>query len=230
MPWTKTQKQIAVMAGRQAGLDEDMRKLILRQFPNAFNNRAQGPALNDGDSGGRPHPNPLPGGEGERDSGGPSSTSPRLNNADFERFMAIVEDRAGGRILHFTPGYWQDKAGSRSAVANERMGAKIRALYRDYQAQDSGGGRYRLDGLVWRFSGGRTSKVEELKPKEAWNLIEMLKALVAKRGPVPEAKPSALQERLFSERELPGLTQGLRPGSPKTPTAHPALAHEEIPF
>lgn len=178
MAWTAKQVQLAVMACRQAGIDDAARKLILRQFPHALFNR-QGIPVSD-----------------------PSSTSARLDNADFEDFMAIVEDRAGGKILHFTPGYFGDKVGSRSVHANERMGSKIRELYRAYLLQ--GDGRYRLEGLVWRFSAQRTSQVDELKPREAWNLIEMLKNLRKSQGVASET--SGGSRKVDSEDEVSGTS------------------------
>lgn len=178
--WTSKQRQIAGMACKHAGLDDAARKLVLRQFPNAL----------------------LPG------SKEPSSTSEMLTQRDFERFMAIVEDRAGGHLRGFTSGYWQEKAGLRSQVASERMAAKIRALYADYQAQppEVDGGRYRLDGLVYRMSGQTTSAPEEMTPKDAWNLIEMLKALIARRGEPQPPKPRDRQPRLFSNLDPVGAT------------------------
>jgi hypothetical protein len=180
MPWTKKQRQIAGMACRDAGIDDAARKLLLRQLPNAMFNAGGVPV------------------------GDPSSTSPRLSQADFERFMAVIEDRAGGKLLNYSAHYWQDKAGSRSTVANERMTTKIMSLYREYESQECGGldghGIYGLDGLVRRFSNQRTAVIEELQPKEAWNLIEMLKAVIARRGSSkPDARPQ--QRRLFSDCE-----------------------------
>jgi hypothetical protein len=39
-----------------------------------------------------------------------TSTSPKLTNRDFEAFMAIIERQAGGKVMHFTDGFWQRSA------------------------------------------------------------------------------------------------------------------------
>lgn len=80
MSWTKSQKQTAIIACRNAGIDEDHRELILRQFPHAMH------------------------------KGRITSTSPALSNTDFEQFMAIIERTAGGELPKFTMHYWQKKA------------------------------------------------------------------------------------------------------------------------
>lgn len=219
MAWTDKQKQIAVRACRQAGLDDAARMMLLRQIRNAMFTSAGVPA-ND-----------------------PSSTSSKLTNADFERFMAIVEDRAGGRVLNFSQNYWQEKAGSRSDNVNERMAWKIKELYRVYESQQAGGleghGIYGLEGLVSRFSSHRTRELDELTPKEAWNLIEMLKIVVSRRGEPAPPEVRDRQERLFSDRELPGAgptltTVGPAPAAPprKRRAREPqkAMETEDIPF
>lgn len=81
MAWTNTQKQIAVRACRAAGMDDDARVFILRQFKHAK--------------------------VGEKIT----STAPALTNQDFAEFMSIVERSAGGKILHFTSRYWAAQAG-----------------------------------------------------------------------------------------------------------------------
>ena len=80
MAWTSKQKQLAVRACRAAAISEDVRTdMILRNFAHAHY---------DGDI---------------------TSTSPKLTNQDFAAFMAIVERHAGGKILHFTAGYWDER-------------------------------------------------------------------------------------------------------------------------
>ncbi len=79
--WTNKQKALAVRACKSIGLGDDQRKLILRQLG--------GHALiNDQ----------------------PTSTSPRLTQADFEKFMAYVESYASDSRLMSKPAYyWQDQ-------------------------------------------------------------------------------------------------------------------------
>jgi hypothetical protein len=119
------------------------------------------------------------------------ASSKDLDQAGFEDVMAVLEDMLEDKVTRgqgdkvtkgdpFTPSpphpvtlssssptYWRDKVAARSLNGNARMVHKIREL-----AQRS---IYPLDRLVWRQSGGRTSDVEQLLPREAWKLIEMLK-------------------------------------------------------
>lgn len=203
MPWSNKQKQIAVRACRQAGIDDAVRKLLLRQLPHAVVD------------------------------GQPTSTAGALDNKDFERFMALVEDRAGGKVLHFTSSYWGDKAASRSTSASERQAHKINLLYREYSSQDAGGltghGIYGLTGLVRRMSAQRTGRIEELTPSEAHNLIELLGALIKRRGLVRDQQR---QQRLFSDFDPTAGTPGTPGRSRRRRNLKhpPALTADEIPF
>lgn len=113
-------------------------------------------------------------------------SSKSLSQAQFEDVMAVMEDMGFSRerVLHqerasFTgtsgsatravSTYWRDKVAGRGRIANARMIHKIRELSEKCP-------RYTLSALALRFSDRRTSAVEELKGKEAWDLIEMLKA------------------------------------------------------
>jgi hypothetical protein len=42
--------------------------------------------------------------------------------------------------------------------------------------------RYDLGAQVMKFSGGRSERPEDLRPHEAWALIEMLKAAAKREG------------------------------------------------
>jgi len=90
MAWSKKQKMIAVLACKSAGIGDEHRKLILRQFDNAMHD-----------------------GKGKR-QGDPSSTSRQLTNADFEQFMAIIERHANGQVKAgrqtYTKHDWLNKA------------------------------------------------------------------------------------------------------------------------
>ena len=87
MSWSDQQKQIAARAAAAAGMDDDARKFVLRQFPNSLFDR-KGQA-----------------------TGTPSSTSSRLNQGDFEHYMAIVERGCPNEtVLTFPRGYWMRKA------------------------------------------------------------------------------------------------------------------------
>jgi hypothetical protein len=131
MAWTKTQKQLAVRACREAGISEEQRvDMILRNFTNAHH------------------------------GGDITSTSPKLSNTDYEAFMAIVENYAGGKVLHFTEGYWRKHAGDGLG----RMRCKALALAAELERH----GKLLPDGVGlcgWinkRVSGGQFNRVEEL--------------------------------------------------------------------
>lgn len=89
MPWTNKQKATAVQSCRAAKISDEHRKLLLRQFRNAHFD-AKGDRCDE-----------------------PTSTSKRLSNADFEAFMAVVEQSNSGRLPGFTAAYWSKKSGDR---------------------------------------------------------------------------------------------------------------------
>jgi hypothetical protein len=132
MPWTSKQKQLAVRACHAARIDEDQRRdLILRNFANAR----------------------LP-------DGRISSTSSRLNNSDFEQFMAIVESYAGGQVLHFTRRYWQGQARDRY----HRMRARALAIAAELEARGllHAGGAGLAGWIQNRVTRGATARIEDL--------------------------------------------------------------------
>lgn len=210
MPWTAKQKQTAVIICKQVGIDNDIRKLILRQLPNA-----------------------IPSGGGE-----PSSTAKALNQRDFERFMAIVEDRAGGKLNGFDRGHFASKVASQSTNASERQAQKIRELYDELCARGGklpGAGIYGFDGLVRKVTNNRTVALEQLTPREASNMIGMLQAMISRRRPAA-ADPKERQSRMFSDHELTAAGVGGTPqlaGRKVQPEDDPltrAMAGDEIPF
>ena len=95
-----------------------------------------------------------------------------LDNRGVENVMAVLE--ASGFDSHPAgPTYWQDKAASRGTTAGERMVHLIEEL--------APGVPYPLGALVRKHSGGRTDEPSKLRPGEAWNLIEMLKAAAGRQ-------------------------------------------------
>ncbi|MEZ6193966.1 MAG: hypothetical protein R3C45_22195, partial [Phycisphaerales bacterium] len=100
MAWTNRQKMVAAQVCREAGLDDDHRKLVLRQFRRAMYD-ADGLACDQ-----------------------PSSRSKRLTNRDFEQFMAIIERSAGGKLKGYSVTYWQRMADD----VLQRMRYRARAI------------------------------------------------------------------------------------------------------
>jgi hypothetical protein len=91
-----------------------------------------------------------------------------LSNAAFEDCMAVLECQGFTDSVN-KAGYWQGVVERRGNFCNPRMARMIHNMAFDC--------RYTLVNLVMKFSDGRTSEVDELKPREAWMLIEMLKAV-----------------------------------------------------
>jgi hypothetical protein len=95
------------------------------------------------------------------------SSSKDLDQEGFERTMAAMEGYGGDDRCGT---YWRDRQAAREGLCGERAFFKIRQLI-PHQ-------RYSLESLVWRFSEGRSEDPRCLQPREAWNLIEMLKAVI----------------------------------------------------
>lgn len=101
-------------------------------------------------------------------------TCKALTEGAFEDCMAVLEDSGFVDQLH-GPRYWRKKAAGQGAA--DRMAHKVRELWEESDR------RYPLDALVKRFSAGRTMTPEQLHPREAWNLIEMLKSCAEREAP-----------------------------------------------
>lgn len=167
MAWTDLQKQIAVRACSAAGLTDERRKLILRQLWRSMFDR-QGKAIAE-----------------------PSSTSLKLNNSDFEHFMAIVERFSGGQVKtidsrtgqpSFSLGYWQRKAADDLA----RMRGFVRkiettlVLERIFEEESS-----LLGWIKSRVCDGQAKALDDLDFGELYALIEGLKAFALRHGIKP---------------------------------------------
>lgn len=114
------------------------------------------------------------------------ASSKDLDNAGVEDVMAVFEDM-GFDSHPRGKTYWRDKVKRRaSGRGGERQVDLIRRL--------AAGHRYSLEALCLRFSGQRTENVEKLTSREAWSLIEMLKATAAR-----EARANRQQKLAFME-------------------------------
>jgi len=164
MPTTQQFRLIHV-AARQAGLDDGLYRLVLRNV-------------------------------------GGVKSSKELTQAGFEDVMAVFED-SGFREIGKPPTYWRDKVSIRGVFCGERMARKITEL-----AAEQG---YALAGLCRRFSNDRVEGVDKLKPRQAWKLIEMLKAVV-------DRNQQAASESRISE--------GDGPRSPAMATMGPRMPSE----
>ena len=151
MAWTKKQKLTAIRACEEAGISEEQRRdLILRNFEHAHY------------------------------QGKITSTAPKLSNEDFEAFMAIVEHTAGGKVLHFSAGYWQ-------ACADDRL-SRMRGRTSRIAAALEAAGKLAADGvglagwIAKRVSQGAAQRVEELEYHGLLALILGLQAYADQNG------------------------------------------------
>jgi phage gp16-like protein len=104
-----------------------------------------------------------------------------LTNEDVERVMDVMEGMGFEDSKHGA-GYWGRKAARIGFAANDRMIRKIETMAAET--------KYPLAALVHRFSSKRTDQVQQLLPREAWQLIEALKAIIAREGSIqPDLGP-----------------------------------------
>src|SRR3989304_3875428 len=138
LAWTRAQKPTAVEACRCLGMDDADREFLLRQFPASIHD------------------------------GRPTSTSPRLTNADFEQFMAILESRAGGALRLsrrvYDRGYWQAKA--QDGLQRFRHRILNIACCLEQRGDLAAGGVGLAGWIEHRVSGGRTNTISELTMPE----------------------------------------------------------------
>jgi hypothetical protein len=119
---------------------------------------------------------------------GVASTT-QLNNTQVEDVMDVLEslgfvDRDNGA------GYWAGKVQRRGQAVNERMLRKIEAMAAET--------KYPLPALVRRMTNKRTDRAEQLLPREAWQMIEALKAIIERGEHAPE---ELAQERAVARAE-----------------------------
>jgi hypothetical protein len=143
MPWTKPQIRAAAIAARHAGWNEQQRGMAL----SSLGNRAV--------HGGRA-----------------TSKSPRLNQDDYEQYMATAEASAGGTLPGFTPGYWYAKA----TDIIQRQRHAIRKLAADADVPSEA----YLDGMIDKATGGKATSLDDLDRlndrRVAAKVIDLLKS------------------------------------------------------
>lgn len=135
-----------------------------------------------------------------RTAGGGVESSKDLDQAGFERVMAYFECLGFVDSVH-GEGHWSARWERRGVVASERQ---VRLILR--LAEDS---RYELPALCLRFSGQQSSRPEGLTPRQAYALIEMLKASAAREtdgpgqcGP-PRLRPPSRPAHPPRDRHIP---------------------------
>ncbi len=155
MAWTNAQKSLFAQACKTIGYGQEQRHMVLSSFRNATS------ASTD-------HP---------------TSTSKRLNNADFEHAMAIVENASGGHIkvkwtvsgkLRFGALHFARKADDDLARMRRLAGAIVAQLEASGNLEPNGVG---LAGWIEkRITRGRTNRIDQLTYKEMHALINSLRS------------------------------------------------------
>lgn len=144
MAWTKPQKMRFAEACRAIGLDAEARHEVLSVLPNAHC--------------GKTHP---------------TSTSPKLNNGDFERAMAIVEAQTPGQRIVLKTKTWGALHFARKVQGDtSRMNRRVRHLVDAIKAKVPS---FDLPAFISRQTGGDKDRVELLEYRETQKLIEALK-------------------------------------------------------
>ena len=94
-----------------------------------------------------------------------------LSQSGFEDVMAVIEE-SGFQESGKPANYWRSKVSRRGVFCGERMANRIVSL--------AAGQPYDLAGLCRRVSDQRVDRVDRLTPREAYNMIEMLKAMASR--------------------------------------------------
>lgn len=153
MSWSKDQKKLFVIACKAIGYGEEQRHAILSMLPHAVTSS-------------KPHP---------------SSTSKRLNQADFEQAMAVVESMTPDKqIKGFGALHFAKKADDYLGNMRRKVGAIAGRLEAAGKLEPGGAG---LAGWISsRVTGGGTDRLDQLDYNELYNLIEGLKKYAARNG------------------------------------------------
>ena len=155
MSWTTKQRQTFAVACKRAGIPEDHRKLILRQFDGALYD------------------------ERGRATGEPSSRSRYLNNSDFEQAMAVVEKSAGGQVPGFSPEYWQEQSVADLQRFRHRILQYVDQLERAGLLYAGGRG---LQGWIRKRVDSQTDRIEDLDYHGLRALYDGLRAYGQRHG------------------------------------------------
>jgi hypothetical protein len=134
-------------------------------------------------------------------------SSKMLTQAGFEDVMAVLEDM-GFRDTAHAPAraargdYWRGKVAVRGQQCGGRMVHKIRELAERQS-------KYTLIGLCHLASQYRAADPEHLRPREAWNLIEMLKDVIKRTGNQPALFPPATSNQQPATSPATSLENGV---------------------
>jgi hypothetical protein len=114
------------------------------------------------------------------------ASTTQLDNTQVEDVMDVLESMGFVDRDHGA-GYWAGKVQRRGHAVNERMLRKIEAMAAET--------KYPLGALVRRMTSKRTDRPEQLLPREAWQLIEALKAIIDRPESAPAVEPEELADQ-----------------------------------
>jgi hypothetical protein len=159
-------------------------------------------------------------------------SSKLLDQPGYEACMAWMEDLGWVQVIENRPvmGYWRAKVGS--PYANTRLQFKVNELYAQYDAAvRHGAGRlYPLVSLIGNATEHRTTDLRRLYPREAMNLIEMLKDKIAQASPPASASRPQSGPAEDSPWQAEGAAVGTDASAPDESPVGATLTAEEIPF
>ena len=113
-------------------------------------------------------------GQYKQPSGKPVTSCKQLNNAQLEDLLAICEAH-GWRMPGKPANHFRFKVAIESHIASFAQQEAIKKL-----AGDLGWADEQLSGMLKRMTGGFVTNVAALKPGQAYNVIESLKAILGR--------------------------------------------------
>ena len=114
-------------------------------------------------------------GQYRQPSGAPVTSCKQLNNSQMEDLLAICEAN-GWRMPGKPEDFYRHKVAIGSDFASLAMQVGITNL-----AGDLGWNAFQLGGLLKKMTGGRADNVAYLDPREAYKVIEALKAMLERK-------------------------------------------------
>ena len=115
-------------------------------------------------------------GQYKQSNGRPVTSSVQLNSYQLEDLLAICESY-GWQCPGKDANHFRKKAAASGKVASTAQQQAIEHLGRDL-----GWNEYDLGGMINRMTGGKSSSVVTLAPRQAYNIIEALKAILSRKA------------------------------------------------
>jgi len=127
-------------------------------------------------------------GQYKQPNGSPVTSCKQLTNPQIEDLLAICEAN-GWRMPGKPADYYRQKAAKQSGYASYAQELAIKHL-----AGDLGWNDLQLTGMLKRMTGREIVTIATLRPKEAYKIIEALKAMVSRERGVNYSNLKQIQE------------------------------------